>query len=246
MANHYSTIGFRVETKDQFFALGPKLAENAETINVLDGRYLRWSSESGAEMWMQQSRDGYFIGMVPHFSGQSRVRTRVTKRITRPGRTALDGAFYGWSDPVNLDPAVQRHPFVFDCPDYAVNYRRNLPTVVDVQLAAFAHTIDLFDTPEAFESGGMAIASRSFIPSGILTPNGETIDPPESRAIFSGHIVRSATKRNDHSGNEFYWALVESLGATFDVVIDPGMIDRRPKVGGVLAGSFWLSGRITN
>ena len=38
--------------------------------------------------------------------------------------------------------------------------------------------------------------------------------------------------------------LVETLGRTFDVVIDPELLSVRPSAGNVLSGWFWLSGRL--
>jgi hypothetical protein len=42
----------------------------------------------------------------------------------------------------------------------------------------------------------------------------------------------------------FVWCLVDALGGAFDVVIDPELMPQLPRVGGVIQGSFWLSGRI--
>ena len=241
MVNKLSTIGFRVETREQYLAIAQELVETAEIIDMFDGEYLRWSSASGAEMWMHADLEGGLTGMVPHFAGESLVRIRLEKRVTRPEQDFLDGAFYGTFGSGD-------YPVVFDCPDSALSRARRLPTDVDVQIAAFAMSIEVFDSQEAFRSKVPRFSSRSYIPSGTFnpTPDGGTIDPPISTAIFSGHITKSALKRNEYSGNEFYWVIAESLDASFDVVIDPQLVERAPKVGDVLLGSFWLSGRIMN
>jgi hypothetical protein len=51
-------------------------------------------------------------------------------------------------------------------------------------------------------------------------------------------------RTNQLTGQAFCWALVETLSATYDVVIDPELLDALPQVGNVLHGSFWMSGRI--
>jgi hypothetical protein len=37
---------------------------------------------------------------------------------------------------------------------------------------------------------------------------------------------------------------VDTLGGTFDVVIDPELLPDRPRAGNVVSGWFWLSGRL--
>jgi hypothetical protein len=70
------------------------------------------------------------------------------------------------------------------------------------------------------------------------------VAPPEPHALIAGHVVEADTRANAVSGAPFVWALVDSLGGTFDVVIDPELLPRMPRPGDVLAGWFWLSGRL--
>ena len=64
-------------------------------------------------------------------------------------------------------------------------------------------------------------------------------------AVFTGHILAAGDRRNGLTGEVFCWTLVETLGGVFDVVIDSELITETPQVGGVLSGSFWLSGRVS-
>jgi hypothetical protein len=57
-------------------------------------------------------------------------------------------------------------------------------------------------------------------------------------------VLAADEKVNVLTGRAFYWALVETLGGAYDVVIDSRGLSGVPAVGGVLSGSFWLSGRI--
>ena len=66
----------------------------------------------------------------------------------------------------------------------------------------------------------------------------------EPHALFVGHIVETEERRNTVTGNPFRWALVDTLGGTFDVVIDPELLPDPPRVGNILSGWFWLSGRL--
>ena len=62
--------------------------------------------------------------------------------------------------------------------------------------------------------------------------------------MFAGHVLKAEEKVSDLSGGTFIWALVETLGGTYDVVVAPSMMDDLPVEGNVVNGSFWLSGRL--
>ena len=51
-------------------------------------------------------------------------------------------------------------------------------------------------------------------------------------------------RRNAVTGQPFCWALVDTVGGTFDVVIDPSLLSNPVHVGNVISGWFWLSGRL--
>lgn len=89
----------------------------------------------------------------------------------------------------------------------------------------------------------MKFASQSFIPSGLFNLSGSDA-PARAEAIFAGHVRETERRTNQLTGDEFVWCLVDSLGGSFDVVIDPELLSNAPRVGGVVHGSFWLSGRI--
>jgi hypothetical protein len=249
MPNHFSTIGLTVATDQDFLALAERVAASATAIPVKGGRYLRWTSNSGAELWLQVDADGDLIGMNPHFTGKATLHVGLTQRLARPQETALDGAFHAWAARED-EPESGAYPFVFDSPDAAAHPDIDLPTKAEVQIAAFAHEIRAYDSEQAYEDaqpeGELRFASRSFIPSGLFTPQFETIDPPRAQAIFTGHVVEAEERRNPLTGQPFYWALVDTLGGRFDVVVDHGMLPARPVAGGILSGSLWLSGRLTS
>jgi hypothetical protein len=260
MASHFSTIGFPLKSADEFRALAMQVVDDCASLDCPQGRYLRWSSPSGAELWLQANADNNLVGMLPHFSGESAVRVGLTDRVTRPDATALDGAFYGWASPADDDPESGCYPLVFDTPDFLLHHGLQLPAIVEAQVAAFAHEISLYPSVEAYdaslppagpnpENPEMLVAARgldsqAFIPSGTFIPGGGVIDPPQAHAIFTGHILKTEARCNELTGREFWWALVESYGGIYDVVIDAELVEDAPRVGGVVNGTFWLSGRV--
>lgn len=248
MPNHFTTLGFEVVTQEDLKALAQQAASHARAVHMKAHHYLRWVGSAGEELWLQIDETGDLIGMNPHFSGGSSVRVRLQSRVGRDNDTALDGAFIGWADPREDMPESGMYPIVFDAPDAATYSDLKLPAIVEVQIAAFAHEISSYNMPESYiasqQRQRVKFASQSFIPSGLFGPDGSSTEPPESMAIFTGHIIDAEVRANSLTGRPFFWALVNTLGGTYDVIIDRNLLTQTPSAGGVLSGSFWLSGRI--
>src|SRR5262245_33655025 len=120
-----------------------------------------------------------------------------------------------------------------------------LGSVVVVQLAAFAHELESYSSVEEFDRSqrsGLAYASKSFIPSGLFTPEGGETVPPEAYAIFAGHVLETSLIRNPVTATDFCSCHVSTLGGEVDVVADPVLLNEGLVKGGVVKGSFWLSG----
>ena len=250
MPSQFSALGFEATSGEELAALATKVAERAESIFVEGGEYLCWSPASGEQLWLQLKRNGDAMGMTPHFAGKGRLRAAIEARLAREVHTPLDGTFLAWANPgpVANGEVSGEYPFVFDTPDAAVHAALPLPAVVDVQVAAFAQNATLYasdaDYVAAQQAQGMSFPVQSFIPSGLVSPSGEPVSPPESHALISGHIVEAEERHNAITGNPFFWALVDTVGGTYDAIIDPSLLDHRPSAGNILSGWFWLSGRI--
>jgi hypothetical protein len=249
MANHLSTVGFAVESPDDFMRLAEAAGKDAVEIRVKGGRYRRWSGAAfGAELWIQLDGRGQLLGMQPHFSGRSSTRIAVKSRIRRPRNTRLDGALLGWASPSNDADKNGAYPLVFDLPDAAVYADLQIPAIVTAQISAFAHDVRSYPTPAAYDAAKDGpephLASRAFIPAGMFSAEGKPTKTPDAYAILTGHVVETNVQTNSMSGREFYWALVDTYGGQYDVVADTTLLPAPPVVGGVLSGEFWLSGRL--
>ena len=247
MPSQFSAIGFTVTSGEDLAALASRVAERADTINARDGQYLKWSPPSGEQLWLQVKYSGDAMGMNPHFEGKSAVRLAVEARVTRSTHTPLDGTFLAWANPPESGVGGE-YPLAFDCPDAAVHEAMTLPIAVVAQIAAFAQQLTVHDSEAAYladqAAQGLSFGSRSFIPSGLISPSGEPVTPPESHALFTGHVIEAAERTNTVTGESFWWALVDTQGGTFDVVIDPSLLSKPIRSGNVVSGWFWLSGRI--
>ena len=248
MPSQFSAIGFQVTTGEDLASLASSVAGKADKVPARGGQYLCWAPPSGEQLWLQVKPNGDAMGMNPHFSGKSSIRIAVEARVARDTHTPLDGTFLAWANPPTGAKTGGDYPFAFDCPDADTVGDLALPAVVDAQIAAFAQEVFVFDTEARYAASqaaqGMAFESRSFIPSGLISPDGRPVDPPEPHALLVGGVVEAEERRNTHTGRPFWWALVETVGGTFDVVIDPALLPEPPQTGNVLSGWFWLSGRL--
>jgi hypothetical protein len=249
MPSHLSTIGFSIETQEDFVRLAEQISSTAAGVPVKGGAYLRRTGSSGEEFWLQLSARRDLIGMNPHFTGASRIRVGIVARVTRPGDTILDGALHAWASPSEDSPEDGAYPFVFDAPDAAAYSDLEIPGIAEAQIAAFAHQVSYFDSEGDYDASQSAddvrFASRSFFPSGLFA-DGTNDAPPTANATFTGQVLQAERRTNGVSNQKFWWALVGTLGGEYDVVIDPALLNRAPAVGGILSGSFWLSGRLVS
>ena len=247
MPSQFSALGFAVSSGEDLAALASHVAERADTINAREGQYLKWSPPSGEQLWLQVKHNGDAMGMNPHFGGKSSVRVNIEARVSRKTHTPLDGTFLAWGNPAD-NGAGGSYPLAFDCPDAAVHESLPLPAIVEAQIAAFAQQLTVYESEarclESQAAEGMTFGSRTFIPSGLISPSGEPVTPPESHALITGHVLEAAEQRNAITGEPFWWALVDTDGGTFDVVIDPELLSAPVEAGNVISGWFWLSGRL--
>lgn len=248
MPSQFSSIGFHVASGEDLAALATRVADRADTIDAPEGQYLKWAPPSGEQLWLQVKRSGDAMGMTPHFEGRSEVHARLEARVARDTHTPLDGTFLAWARSDGHDAPGGEYPFVFDCPDARVHDTLELPASVVLQVAAFAQQLTVHESEAVFHdhqaSQGTSFASRSFIPSGLVSPAGEPVTPPESHALMAGHVADAGPRTNGVTGAGYWWALLDTVGGTFDVVVDPAILDAPIRAGNVLSGWFWLSGRV--
>ncbi len=248
MPSHMSDIGFPMEREEDYRQLATLALEKGEALETANGVYVKWSPDEQVELWVLMDQDETIVGLSPHFSGSARMRVALTERVSRPDGGALEGAFRGWADPRGDHPESGDYQFVFDVPDYDLNRAVALPSVLDVQLAAFAHELEAYESNEAYKTAqgdvGKKIAPESFLPVGLWTPRGELVDVPEAYAILTGHVLETSIITNPITDSDFCWARIRTLGGELDMVADPLMLNGFLVKGGIISGSFWLSGRL--
>ncbi len=242
MADHFGCIGVPVASVDDLVAIAARAAESAECVSVGSAAYYCYTDPSGAELWVQADARDQFLGINPHFVGQGELEVSLIAAMHRREEGVLDGAFHGWVAP-DEDGESGLYPILFDSPCALVHADLVFPHRTRVQVAALPHQVRLFESREAYDSGAVdapGFAAQSFVPSGLF---GES-DEPAALAVMTGVIIASELRINALTGTPFWWWLVESLGGTFDVVAAKDDFGTVPVEGGVIYGTFWLTGRL--
>jgi hypothetical protein len=248
MPSHLPTLGFPVTTEKDFRHYVFEASEFGQKLESPNGSYTVWALGNGIELWVQTNLHKRIIGMNPHFSGHSRMKVSLSERIMRSDQSILDGALYAWADPQKEEPESGTYPFVFDLPDYDLHNDVQIPGLATIQLAAFAHELQGFESEGAYmaaQSSDMRFAVESFIPSGLFKPGSRgRREPPLAQAIFSGRVLVTQILTNPVTNQRFYWARVHTLGGEVDVVADPQVVQGKVVKRGIIKGNFWLSGRL--
>lgn len=248
MATHFSTIGFQLNNPEDFPALAKHIAGSSEALPCPGGTYLHWRGDCGAELWVQVDPQGRFLDIQPHFSAMATMRIGLIQRLARPTDRPLDGAWQGWADPLDDEnPSNGRFELTFEAPDFQLHHELELPVVASVQVAAFAHSITVFNSEDAFRASPQAsgrLEPQSFIPSPQRVRLGGETEPITAEALVCGHLLQVRRLINDLTGLPFYWLLIETLGGRIDLLVDPELLSEEPAVGGIVMTVCWLSGRV--
>jgi len=249
MASHLSAIGMPVSSEDDFQNLVERVLRTGAAAPLEPGRRsLCWTDASGAQLWVHLDRSGYVVGVTPHFSGASRLRTVLTRSVKRETDSPTEGGLQGWVNPPDdvLGSDVEgEYPIVFDVPDFQDLGTLTFPCRAHVALVGFVHELTAYASEDAFRvdmEGEPALATRAFVPTGLF---GSPEDPamPESTGLLTGVVASVSDRENALTGGRFVSVTVDSLGGAYDLVTDPQSVHGTLIEGGVVRAACWLSGR---
>ena len=248
MANHFSSIGFKVQGMDDISPIADQAITLGSLFECAGGVYYQWPVGDGIELWLQTSHQKHFFGMNPHFFGSESGKVRVVAAVPDHPDFPLDGGYHVWAAPADGGDQPGAFPFIFQSPDALLN-RGRTNEIVPIQLAAFAHEVTCFSPEEHATApkdaflGGMNMASKSFIPTGLFGADQKKL-MEKAEAIFMGEVKAIRTITNPVTKLQFIHARVASYELEIDVVADLETIGTVPPVGHLMQVSGWLSGRI--
>lgn len=256
MASNLSTIGFHFANEEQFRdAMMACAADAGDVLDCPSGHYGIWTSPSGAQVWFHLKRtpagEVEIFGLTPFFDGKSDVTLTIRRAIQRPG----DNPFEGSLESVIETQPGDAYPISFDAVDFALSGVEELPAKRRVRLSAFARDIAGYKDEASYyaaaEQGPPPVfAAQCFVPLGMFASeqneeDGASAAPVQpALAYFTGRIVEHSRLVNEKTGHAFEWLMVETLGATLDVLADPQVIDGELCEGGTVAVNALLFGRI--
>ena len=251
--SNLSDIGFPTPDEQAVNEMIMHVLEVAKPEKVAHGFYLVYTDSSGAEIYLQGNLEQELVGFNPHFAGKSRRTVGLTRAIERDS-SALDGGYHAWANPQEGLGEEGDYPFVFDVPDFRGSEIKDFPKLAEIQLTAFgSNDFQVFESEDDYQASQeseLKYASKMFVPVGLFAFDEKdgSIDLSTVRPVgrLAGEIREFELRTNELSGENFYWLLVETLGGETDVVVDPKYVPVEPKIGGIVSGTFWLSGRIAN
>ena len=249
--SNLSDIGFPTPDEQAINEMIMHVLEVAKPIQNQRGFYLVYTDSSGAEIYLQGNFNQELIGFNPHFAGKSRRQVGLTRAIERES-SELDGGFHAWANPSDENVETSgEYPFVFDVPDFRAVEIESFPRIAEIQLTAFAsNDFKVFESEEDYQKAQeseLNYASKMFVPVGLFDFGSNNLDEnnvPRPVGKLAGEIKEFELKTNELSGEKFYWILVETYGGDVDVVVDPKYVPNEPQTGGIVSGTFWLSGKL--
>jgi len=270
MASNLSTIGFVFPGNDEFAAKMIELAGSLDLQAQCDaGQYAIWREPSGAQLWFHITQDAddkhderSIQGLTPFFEGKSQIEVKVTEAIHRSDDNEFEGCFYAWVGPDETGEGM--YPVVYDAVDFSLHANRKMPFKAKIRLSAFARELKAYGSKEDYEAGESdqpKLAPQAFIPIGLLASRGveggagnDDIKPPNSHdlsrespsptALMTGFVTAHHVLKNNETGRDFHWLVVDGFEAQFDVIADPQVINGVIAVGGIVEVACWMFGRI--
>lgn len=250
MASHFNAVGYPVGNMEEYWALARRAAAAGVRNPAAGGSaVVRWAVDSGPEIWSYVNRAGEVTGAVPFFSTGVAYRIAVTAAGEDPDEE-LEGWIDGWLEPVEDDePFSGAFPLRVDVVNYALARQRltAFPSVQRIELVGLAHEADLFADERAYAAAPgdvyhMPLGAIASGPHFAADADVETFT--EATALLSGRLDGARSLTNPHTGRLYWWLELTVRGVRLHTFADPETLGGEPAPGNVLAGSFWLLGRL--
>lgn len=240
MINNFSHVGF-FPSSGNFQELMTQLVESVRKITPYKEyknlKYVNYVDKSGAEVQIVVDEANNLMSLNPYFKGKSEIEG-VLERIVRDDIHHEGGFIVKCNDSGTEFPIYFNNKDVYEYEDKNIK----LPQIKKIQLSVFPREIKFFEDILDPEFITTRLSERSFTSSGLFLDENNKNERPE--AIISGKVISVEEHKNAFSGLLFLSIVAETLGGEIDIVVDPAILQKFPKVGDTFAGQFWVSGRI--
>ena len=222
--------------------------ESGSEIPLLNGKYYLWEPGGGIQIWVKV-KDRVVLGCTPHYSGEGVMKARIQGFYARPEEISVtEGAFLGTALPADGESAG--FPLVVDMPGFESTASRIVPPqTVTVQIAAFAREMTCFPTVEAFAQWQRTTkntpVSESFVFEETPLMGNASGGPAPAEALITAQVLKAGLQINPITQQNFIALVVRTPdGSTIDVVANSQAASGELLAGGIIQGTFWLSGTI--
>ena len=247
MADHLAALGIGSSSVEERQEQVRKILKASKPHSQrADSMTLRWQDPSGAALWIYVDQTGAMKSVQPHFSGGSRVLLELQAIVVRPELSPFDGGFLGLTQEGGSNPSLGGgFPMVFDAPDFPDVKDAFLQSKHDVELAAFAVELNVYESEDEFRGAQpdlKPLGVPAFLPAGMVAQaeGGE----PTAHALMVGRVLETSLVKNQLTELDFVRIRMESPAGPLDLIVDPEMAGGLPAVGHIVQAGAWLSGRL--
>ncbi|NLT15728.1 MAG: hypothetical protein GXY05_15485 [Clostridiales bacterium] len=247
MPDHYADMGIRIEGQEEMERFVFDLARESRIHKINSGILGVANIDDRVEFWIAGNEEGQIEAVSFNAVSSNRNLLKID-RIVDEDDSPIPTICAWYSSEVahrTQDDYGIEYPIVFEAVNYGLRKQTEAEEIIQVQLTAFANNMSIYEDDKAYyKLSNSPMAPESFIPSGTFTPDGNETDPPTADAIFCGHILYAERLFNS-KGGLWYWHIAATCqGCVFDILASDELAAEAPKAGGVVSGSFWLSGKI--
>lgn len=249
LGDNFAAIGMAFEDDDELAILLERTLTGGRAIYTDTGRYVVASDGNGAELWFVLDQADEIISVDPYFRGKGAVRTRITQAEHDASGLGMTMTVHGWADPVPVssDPLELQgqFPYHVDILDWAVIANRAMPFEATLGVTAFPWSLTVHKTEDDFTKAmgeeDLPANTLNFVPLGLLAAGDGEDAPPRAFAGITGRVLESAVFQNPWGQGAYGWALIQSAGGQFDLMLDVSQGLIPPKPGAVVETQAWLA-----
>lgn len=244
MPNHFENIGFHIQGKEEYRALGDEALEKGKKVLWEDSsfEYYCWAVGKDIELWIALDQEGYIRCFSPYYSSSKIIEMKIVEEVSDNECDYCRGFYAERPD----SKSAADMPIIFDMPNSKiVRSIVKLETYQKVELCGFAEEFRYFESIKEFKKFKDRFSPEYYIPCGTFSPRKDDADFKQSaHAILAGLVNTFKRVENVETGNTFYHFTLDNSFGDIDVIVNTSELDRQPKIGGVVNGTFWFTGKV--
>lgn len=239
MASHFKDMGFDINSDNELLQLIQTFYEHGITIDTPVGMYRLLTIDEAIEIWLVMD-DDLIDDYEIHYRTDTQTRIRFDNWTSLNDTQAMGLAFI-WNcanDDIGDFPTNVCIPDAGRLIDISSGF-------FEAQIAAFAQEITLYKDATAYKASENNLAPEAFIPMGTFSIQENDDNFIQSATAIMSAVIDSYEKKiNSYSGKCYYLLNTHCMGFKLDVLLSEEDVSEAITVGGIISGTFYLSGHI--